>query len=118
MLYHEYHQHSLDCAPSILLIVIYLVSQVMTTDFQVESRNKIFMDAFNHISDNIDKIYNELTKSNIHGVGGTTYMNLENPDEPYLGGINYIAMSQTLENLSGDEKTVAALALLFSIHRY
>ncbi|XP_047960790.1 structural maintenance of chromosomes protein 1-like isoform X2 [Salvia hispanica] len=81
-------------------------------------RNKIFMDAFNHISDNIDKIYNELTKSNIHGVGGTTYMNLENPDEPYLGGINYIAMSQTLENLSGDEKTVAALALLFSIHSF
>ncbi|KAL0282381.1 UNVERIFIED_CONTAM: 11S globulin seed storage protein Jug r 4 [Sesamum angustifolium] len=62
------------------------------------------MEAFNHISGNIDKIYNELTKSNTHSVGGvssthavggTAYLNLENPDEPYLYGIKYSAMPPT-----------------------
>ncbi|KAI3460958.1 hypothetical protein Pfo_017621 [Paulownia fortunei] len=95
-------------------------------------RHELFMEAFNHISSNIDKIYNELTKSNTHSVGGmssthavggTAYLNLENPDEPYLYGIKYSAMPPTkryrdMSQLSGGEKTVAALALLFSIHSF
>lgn len=81
------------------------------------------MDAFNHISNNIDKIYKQLTKSNTHPLGGTAYLNLENEDDPFLHGIKYTAMPPTkrfrdMEQLSGGEKTVAALALLFSIHRY
>lgn len=81
-----------------------------------------FMDAFNHISGNIDKIYKQLTKSNTHPLGGTAYLNLENVDEPFLHGIKYSTMPPTkrfrdMELLSGGEKTVAALALLFSIHR-
>ncbi|KAL8523126.1 hypothetical protein ACS0TY_013195 [Phlomoides rotata] len=95
-------------------------------------RHETFMAAFNHISSNINKIYNELTKSNTHSVGGmsnthavggTAYLNLENPDEPYLYGIKYSAMPPTkryrdMSQLSGGEKTVAALALLFSIHSF
>ena len=81
------------------------------------------MDAFNHISGNIDKIYKQLTKSSTHPLGGTAYLNLENEDDPFLHGIKYTAMPPTkrfrdMEQLSGGEKTVAALALLFSIHRY
>ncbi|KAL8513780.1 hypothetical protein ACS0TY_013045 [Phlomoides rotata] len=97
-----------------------------------QMRHETFMAAFNHISNNIDKIYNELTKSNTlsvggvsstHAVGGTAYLNLENPDEPYLYGIKYSAMPPTkryrdMSQLSGGEKTVAALALLFSIHSF
>ncbi|GFP85426.1 structural maintenance of chromosomes protein 1 [Phtheirospermum japonicum] len=97
-----------------------------------QKRHELFMAAFNHISSNIDKIYNELTKSNTHSVGGassthavggTAYLNLENPDEPYLYGIKYSAMPPTkryrdMAQLSGGEKTVAALALLFSIHSF
>lgn len=97
-----------------------------------QTRHELFMQAFNHISSNIDKIYNELTKSNTHlvggtssthAVGGTAYLNLENPDEPYLYGIKYSAMPPTkryrdMSQLSGGEKTVAALALLFSIHSF
>lgn len=97
-----------------------------------QMRHDTFMEAFNHISSNIDKIYNELTKSNTHSVGGvssthavggTAYLNLENPDEPYLYGIKYSAMPPTkryrdMSQLSGGEKTVAALALLFSIHSF
>jgi hypothetical protein len=45
------------------------------------------------------------------------------PQEPYAGGIKYHAMPpmkrfRDMEQLSGGEKTVAALALLFAIHRY
>ncbi|KAG6429104.1 hypothetical protein SASPL_107143 [Salvia splendens] len=115
-----------------ILVDTVIVFQAMTTDFQVESRHECFMAAFNHISNNIDKIYNELTKSNTHAVGGassthavggTAYLNLENPDEPYLYGIKYSAMPPTkryrdMSQLSGGEKTVAALALLFAIHSF
>ncbi|XP_051142865.1 structural maintenance of chromosomes protein 1 [Andrographis paniculata] len=97
-----------------------------------QTRHELFMQAFNHISTNIDKIYNELTKSNAnlvggttgtHAVGGTAFLNLENPDEPYLFGIKYSAMPPTkryrdMSQLSGGEKTVAALALLFAIHSF
>ncbi|KAM7496101.1 hypothetical protein LguiA_020515 [Lonicera macranthoides] len=88
-----------------------------------QSRYELFMEAFNHISSNIDKIYKQLTKSPTHPLGGTAYLNLDNEDEPFLHGIKYTAMPPTkrfrdMEQLSGGEKTVAALALLFSIHSY
>lgn len=88
-----------------------------------QTRYNLFMDAFNHISGNIDKIYKQLTRSNTHPLGGTAYLNLENDDDPFLHGIKYTAMPPTkrfrdMEQLSGGEKTVAALALLFSIHSY
>ncbi|KAK6940660.1 RecF/RecN/SMC, N-terminal [Dillenia turbinata] len=88
-----------------------------------QRRYDLFMDAFNHISSNIDKIYKQLTKSNTHPLGGTAYLNLENEDDPFLHGIKYTAMPPTkrfrdMEQLSGGEKTVAALALLFSVHSY
>lgn len=81
------------------------------------------MDAFNHISTHINKIYKQLTQSATHPLGGTAYLSLENEDEPFLYGIKYTAMPPTkrfrdMEQLSGGEKTVAALALLFAIHRY
>ncbi|KAM1684399.1 hypothetical protein TB2_035158 [Malus domestica] len=87
-----------------------------------QKRYELFMDAFQHISSNIDKMYKQLTKSNTHPLGGTAYLNLENEDDPFLHGIKYTAMPPTkrfrdMEQLSGGEKTVAALALLFSIHR-
>uniref|UniRef100_A0A7N0VI19 SMC hinge domain-containing protein n=1 Tax=Kalanchoe fedtschenkoi TaxID=63787 RepID=A0A7N0VI19_KALFE len=88
-----------------------------------EKRTSLFMEAFNHISSNIDKIYKQLTKSHTHPLGGTAYLNLENEDDPFLHGIKYTAMPPTkrfrdMEQLSGGEKTVAALALLFAIHSY
>lgn len=86
-------------------------------------RYELFMEAFEHISTNIDRIYKQLTKSHTHPLGGTAYLNLENEDEPFLHGIKYTAMPPTkrfrdMDQLSGGEKTVAALALLFAIHSY
>ncbi|KAK7855539.1 structural maintenance of chromosomes protein 1 [Quercus suber] len=74
-------------------------------------------------TDKFNSIYKQLTKSNTHPLGGTAYLNLENEDDPFLHGIKYTAMPPTkrfrdMEQLSGGEKTVAALALLFSIHSY
>ncbi|KAF5825689.1 hypothetical protein DUNSADRAFT_7548, partial [Dunaliella salina] len=56
-------------------------------------------------------------------IGGNAYLSLEDQDEPYQAGIKYTAMPPTkrfrdMEQLSGGEKTVAALALLFAIHSY
>ncbi|THF97980.1 hypothetical protein TEA_010594 [Camellia sinensis var. sinensis] len=87
-----------------------------------QRRYELFMEAFNHISGIIDKIYKQLTKSSMHQLGGTAYLKLDNEDEPFLHGIKYTAMPPTkcfrdMEQLSGGERTVAALALLFSIHR-
>ncbi|KAH9288971.1 hypothetical protein KI387_033088, partial [Taxus chinensis] len=88
-----------------------------------QKRYERFMDAFSHISTNIDKIYKQLTQSNTHPFGGTAYLSLENEDDPFLHGIKYTAMPPTkrfreMEQLSGGEKTVAALALLFAIHSF
>lgn len=88
-----------------------------------QKRYERFMDAFNHISTNINKIYKQLTQSITHPLGGTAYLSLENEDEPFLYGIKYTAMPPTkrfrdMEQLSGGEKTVAALALLFAIHSF
>lgn len=88
-----------------------------------QKRYERFMDAFNHISTNINKIYKQLTQSATHPLGGTAYLSLENEDEPFLYGIKYTAMPPTkrfrdMEQLSGGEKTVAALALLFAIHSF
>lgn len=86
-------------------------------------RHELFFKAYSHIADKIDKIYKELTKSRTHPLGGTAYLTLENNEEPYLEGVKYHAMPpmkrfRDMEQLSGGEKTVAALALLFAIHSY
>lgn len=51
------------------------------------------------------------------------FLGPETPEEPYLGGTSYNCVApgkrfRPMDNLSGGEKTVAALALLFAIHRY
>ncbi|EKE40056.1 hypothetical protein ENUP19_0180G0032 [Entamoeba nuttalli] len=96
------------------------------TDAFIEIKNKrtkMFMEAFEHISNTIDPIYKELTRSTKHPLGGTAYLSLENTEEPYLSGLKYSAMPpfkrfHDLEQLSGGEKTIAALALLFAVQSY
>ncbi|KAK7207216.1 putative cohesin complex subunit [Myxozyma melibiosi] len=88
-----------------------------------EKRLDLFNRAYTHISEQIDKIYKELTKSRSFPLGGTAYLTVEDQDEPYLDGIKYHAMPpmkrfRDMDQLSGGEKTMAALALLFAIHSY
>lgn len=86
-------------------------------------RQSKFQDCFQHVSEALSIIYKDLTKSTKHPLGGNAYLTLDNTDEPYLGGIRFTAMPpmkrfRDMEQLSGGEKTIAALALLFSIHSY
>ncbi|KAJ7098698.1 condensin complex subunit SMC1 [Mycena belliarum] len=86
-------------------------------------RCELFNKAYNHISDRIDQVYKDLTKGKASPMGGVAYLSLEDNEEPYAGGIKYHAMPpmkrfRDMEQLSGGEKTVAALALLFAIHSY
>lgn len=88
-----------------------------------EKRYDAFMKAFTHISDQIDRIYKELTKANVSPLGGSAYLTLEDEEEPYNAGIKYHAMPpmkrfRDMDQLSGGEKTIAALALLFAIHSF
>jgi structural maintenance of chromosome 1 len=56
-------------------------------------------------------------------LGGNAFLSLDDVEEPYKGGMKFNAMPpmkrfRDMEQLSGGEKTVAALALLFAIHSY
>jgi structural maintenance of chromosome 1 len=87
------------------------------------SRMDLFTKAYDHIHNNIGPIYQELTKSSAFPLGGNAYLDLEDSSEPYLAGIKYHAMPplkrfRDMEFLSGGERTVAALALIFAIHSY
>lgn len=86
-------------------------------------RAKLFNDAFNHIEESLKTIYTDMTKSSKHPLGGSAYLSLDDTEEPFKGGLKFNAMPpmkrfRDMEQLSGGEKTVAALSLLFAIHSY
>ncbi|KAI0078626.1 cohesin complex subunit psm1 [Panus rudis PR-1116 ss-1] len=86
-------------------------------------RCELFNKAYNHISERIDQVYKDLTKGKSAPMGGVAYLTLEDSEEPYTAGVKYHAMPpmkrfRDMEQLSGGEKTIAALALLFAIHSY
>jgi len=65
----------------------------------------------------------KFTKALQKNQSAQAFLGPENPEEPYLEGINYNCVApgkrfQPMSNLSGGEKTIAALALLFAIHSY
>lgn len=89
-------------------------------------RKSLFEKAFEYVTEHIDPIYRELTKdpnSTSELAGGSASLTLEDEDEPFNAGIRYHATPplkrfKDMEYLSGGEKTVAALALLFTINSY
>merc|ERR1712223_1413246 len=84
-----------------------------------QERYDLFMACFEHVSNTIDGIYKQLARNQ----SAQAFLGPENPEEPYLEGINYNCVApgkrfQPMSNLSGGEKTIAALALLFAIHSF
>jgi len=84
-----------------------------------QERYNLFNKCFEHVSNTIDGIYKALARNQ----SAQAFLGPENPEEPYLEGINYNCVApgkrfQPMSNLSGGEKTIAALALLFAIHSY
>lgn len=91
------------------------------SDFEIIKKQRYdrFIDAFEHVANMIDDIYKQLTNN----PSAQAFLGPENSEEPYLDGISYNCIApdkrfRPMDNLSGGEKTVAALALLFAIHSY
>ncbi|KAM8942159.1 structural maintenance of chromosomes protein 1B isoform 1-T2 [Lycaon pictus] len=87
---------------------------------QVKKRRyDLFSQCFEHVSVSIDEIYKKLCRN----VSAQAFLSPENPEEPYLEGISYNCVApgkrfMPMDNLSGGEKCVAALALLFAVHSF
>ncbi|XP_058708962.1 structural maintenance of chromosomes protein 1B [Poecile atricapillus] len=82
-------------------------------------RYELFSRCFEHASIAIDRIYKRLCRSS----SAQAFLSPENPEEPYLEGIGFNCVApgkrfMPMDSLSGGEKTVAALALVFAIHSF
>ncbi len=78
-----------------------------------EEKYKVFMTAFSSISQNFSEVYTQLTN-------GEGNLELENPENPFLGGIRMKVRPsgkrvQYLDALSGGEKALTALTFMFAL---
>ena len=85
---------------------------------EIETKKlKAFMEAFESINRSLGKVFSFLSP------GGKARMLMENETDPFSGGINLVVKPrgkevQYLEAMSGGEKTLAALSLIFAIQDY
>jgi chromosome segregation protein len=85
---------------------------------EIESKKRrIFMEAFNKINVNLTRYFDKLTG------GGSATLKLENPEEPFVGGIDMIVQfpnkpSITVSGASGGERSVSAVAFIFAIKEF
>ncbi|XP_066505148.1 structural maintenance of chromosomes protein 1B [Hoplias malabaricus] len=82
-------------------------------------RFHLFSQCFEHVSVAINQIYKQLCRND----SAQAILSAENPDEPYLEGTCYNCVApgkrfMAMDNLSGGEKSIAALALVFAIHSF
>jgi condensin subunit Smc len=75
-----------------------------------------FFSIFNSINENFRKVYRRLSN------GGNGKLVLDNKKDPFAGGLKIVAQPpekkpQPINSLSGGEKSVAALALIFAIQK-
>lgn len=85
-------------------------------DIESEKREK-FMAVFNNISKDFNRIFGILSPD------GRARLELDDTDDPFSGGVNIMANPGgkkilSMLSLSGGEKSLTALAMIFSIQRY
>jgi len=76
-------------------------------------KKRIFMETFNRVADAFEDYFTKLT-------GGRGWLRLENPDNPFDGGVEMILafpgkQPRSSRAASGGEKSVAAVALLLAL---
>mmetsp|Transcript_23018 Transcript_23018/g.66732 ORF Transcript_23018/g.66732 Transcript_23018/m.66732 type:complete len:1247 (+) Transcript_23018:117-3857(+) len=88
-------------------------------------RKARFLDCFTKVAEEIGNVYKRLTANTagLHSEGGAAYLDLEDTEDPFNGGVKFTAMPpakrfRDMHLLSGGEKTLAAMALLFAVHAY
>ncbi len=85
---------------------------------EIETKKlRAFMEAYENINKNLKRIFSFLSP------GGKAQMFIENEIDPFSGGISLVVKPrgkdvQYLEAMSGGEKTLAALSLIFAIQEY
>lgn len=85
---------------------------------QIEGKKRrIFMEAFDKINANMTKYFSKLTG------GGSATLKLENPEEPFVGGIDMIVQfpnkpSIVVSGASGGERSVSAVAFIFALKEF
>lgn len=85
---------------------------------EIEGKKKAeFMRTFRDINKNLDDIFGTLSP------GGSAKLVLDNPEEPFEGGIDVLARPSgkktiPMRLLSGGEKTLVALSFVFAIQEY
>jgi len=82
-----------------------------------QKKRKIFMEAFNQINSKIGKYFSKLTG------GGEASLKLENPEEPFAGGIDMVVQFPgkppiLVSGASSGERSVSAVALIFALQGF
>lgn len=82
-----------------------------------KNRLQEFMSSFNIISNKLKELYQMLT------MGGDAELDLHDSLDPFTEGINFCVRPpkkswKNITNLSGGEKTLSSLALVFALHYY
>jgi len=85
-------------------------------ELEAEKTQK-FLTVYNEIADNFSKVFGQLSPD------GEANLMLENPEHPLMGGITVRSKPRgkelvTLDAMSGGEKTLTGLALIFAIQMY
>jgi len=80
-------------------------------------KRKVFTEAFEKINANLAKYFSKLTG------GGNATLRLENPEEPFSGGIDMSVQflhkpSIVVSGASGGERSVAAVAFIFALKEF
>ncbi len=79
-------------------------------------KKETFMDAYHAINDNFKEVFAQISE-------GTGSLMLENENDPFSGGLTFVAnirdkKNQKLAGMSGGEKSLTALAFVFAIQKY
>jgi chromosome segregation protein len=85
---------------------------------EIENKKRqVFMGAFGKINLNLQKYFAKLTG------GGVATLKLENPDDPFYGGIDMLVQfpnkpSIVVSGASGGERSVSAVAFIFALNEF